>query len=333
MAWKYDNLVEHDKFGVKEIMSFSNLMNATWYKNYQNWLPLVQWAGWVLCTYLLAKITWAWVGYIMTPTEFKPFQVQRVAVQSNSRSGVDFNQIVSRNLFGNVAQVKQAPVQQEKVVETKLNLKLRGIYAADSQHKANAIIEDGRGQQAVYFIGEQLKVSGRVFLREVEKDRVILETNGRREALRLEQHEMAIKLIGGERKPELNERKPDNSRQKVSDKRQDAELSQKLNDYRDKFQRDPTSIGEVIRGQPHVVNGELQGFRIQPGGDKRLFQELGLRRGDVVTAINGVTLTNMQDAMSLMNDVSSMQEVNVEIQRGKEQLSLLLNLNDKVGRR
>jgi len=87
----------------------------------------------------------------------------------------------------------------------------------------------------------------------------------------------------------------------------------------------------VISGRPHFVNGELQGFRIQAGKDKRLFQELGLRTGDVVTTINGVALTNMQDAMTLMNDAQSMQELNVEIQRGNEQLSLLLNLNEKVG--
>lgn len=246
-------------------------------------------------------------------------------------SKVDVSAITSRDIFGSlVKETKAAPVAEAPKPETRLKLKLRGIYAADTIAKANAIIEDGRGKQAVYFIDDKLEVGGRVYLRQVQFDRVILENNGKREFLKLEQEELAIIPSRERGKPELPRLKT--SDRKVSDKRKNQRLTKKLRDYKERLLADPKSVADVINGRPHFVEGELKGFRIQPGKDRRLFQELGLRPNDLVTSINGVGLTNMQDAMTLMNDAQSMSELNVEIQRGEEQLSLLLNLNEKVGR-
>jgi len=80
-----------------------------------------------------------------------------------------------------------------------------------------------------------------------------------------------------------------------------------------------------------MVNGEMIGITISPGKDKRLFTQLGLRARDVITSINGISLSNPQNAMQLMSDIQNMQELEVEINRGNETISLLLNLNNKVG--
>ena len=311
-------------------MNVSNWLSTKWFKEYSNWLPLVQWAGWIIVTLLLAKMFWLWVLYFTTPTDFKPMRVTSRPAATNA-SKVDVSAITSRDIFGSLVKAPtSAPVVETPQQETRLKLKLRGIYAADTVSKANAIIEDGRGKQAVYFIGDKLEVSGRVYLRQVQVDKVILETNGKREFLKLEQEELAIVTSKSKSKRSLP-RLPKSDR-KVSDKRKNQRLSKKLMDYKEKLLADPKSVADVINGRPHFVDGELKGFRIQPGKDRRLFQELGLRPNDLVTSINGVGLTNMQDAMTLMGDAQSMSELNVEIQRGNEQLSLLLNLNEKVGR-
>jgi|GEM_PF-402049 len=309
-------------------MNFSNLVSTKWLNDYNKWLPYVQWAGWLVVVTLLAKIFWIWVLYFSAPSEFKPMQVNARPAASNTQ-GVDVNDLLRKNLFGDVVKVvEKAPeVETEKAPETRLNLKLRGIYAADTREKANAIIEDNRGQQAVYFIDEKLNVSGRVYLRQVFANRIILETNGKTEQLTLEQKEMAItpsKTSSVVKKSDTNSV----SKSNVQDKRKNQRLSRKLKSYKDKLLSDPKSVADVISGRPHFINGELKGFRISAGKDRRLFQELGLRESDLVTAINGVALTNMQDAMTLMNDAQSMTELNVEIQRGDEQLNLLLNLNE-----
>ncbi|MCW9015367.1 MAG: type II secretion system protein GspC, partial [Kangiellaceae bacterium] len=270
-------------------------------------------------------------------TEFKPVRVTSSLSNSNSNSKVQVNQLMKMELFGSlVKEEKKVEIKPvEDAVETKLNLKLRGIYASDEPKKANAIIEDGRGKQAVYFLDEKLDVGGRVYLRQVYVDRIILDNNGSDEKLTLDTQELPnMGLRPGGKRDSRKKRNEDDSdaRKKVTDKRGNQRISRQLNEYKDKFQKDPSSVADVINGRPHFVDGELRGFSISPGKDKRLFQELGLKRGDVVTSINGVALNNMQDAMTLMNDVQSLTEVSVDIQRGNESLSLLLNLNEKVGR-
>jgi len=304
-------------------MTLLDIKTTTLLKNAAKWLPLLQWSGWILAVFILARIFWIWTLYFAAPTDFKPARVVPSSVKQSS-ANINVSKLVNLDLFGNT--VKEAPkveVQTNAPV-TKLNLKLRGIYASKDKSKANAIIEDGRGKQSVYFINEKLAVSGRVYLRQVYVDKVILETNGKNETLNL----LVNQLVGSVIKEQPKKKA---SKGKVQDKRNNQRISRKLNNYKKKLLTDPKSVSDVISGRPHFVNGELLGFSISPGKDKRLFQELGLRRGDLVTSINGVSLTNMQDAMTLMNDAQSIVDLNVTIERDGEPLSLLLNLNDKVG--
>lgn len=311
-------------------MNLTALKSSKWLTNYSMWINLAQWLGGIIVVYLLAKLVWVWVEYFASSNEIKPLKASRQTSAATSKR-INVNSLIERNIFGRVVQETKKPeVVQENFKETKLNLKLRGIYAADIKSKANAIIEDGRGKQEVYFIDEKLEVGGSVFLRQVFVDKVILETNGRRESLTLETKEMPNSIVTKKDNRKSDSRSSRGKR--VEDKRGDQRLSRQLNEYRNKFKENPASVADIINGRPHMVNGELQGFIISPGKDKRLFQELGLRPRDIVKSINGVALNNMQDAMTLMNEAKTMTEVSVDIQRGDQQLSLLLNLNEKVGR-
>jgi len=253
------------------------------------------------------------------------------AASQGDSSQLNADRLLQLNLLGNVVQnIEEQPKAIEAPI-TKLRLTLRGIYASDTPGKANAIIENDRGEQAVYFINEPLQVAGRVYLRQVFPDKVILETNGKNEALKLETEELKGAIISrdDERMPADDERGAPEGDVQQLDRRSDVQLTQQLNEYRDKFVDNPASMADVISGDPYVVDGELIGFRLAPGKDRRLFEQMGLRRGDIVTSVNGVQLNDMQQAMSLMKDVQLMQEVTVDIQRDGEQLNLLLNLNEK----
>lgn len=316
-------------------MNFSNIKSITWFKNIANLLPLMQWGGWVLAVFLLAKIFWLWMMYFTAPSEFKAIKVTPLAVSQSNPQTADINKIIGFNLFGSVVVNKPVKtIQVDDAPVTQLNLKLRGIYSSDEKTKANAIIEDGRGIQAVYFVGEKLSVSGNVFLRQVQADKVILETNGKMETLRLDIDKIVGLNIREDSSGLINEIEGNEELEEeslINDMRNDQKISQQLNDYKNKLMDDPKSVSDVIGGRPHFVDGELKGFSITPGRDPKLFKELGLRNGDLVTSINGISLTNMNDAMALMNDAQSIQDLNIVIERDGESINLLLNLNDKVG--
>ena len=51
------------------------------------------------------------------------------------------------------------------------------------------------------------------------------------------------------------------------------------------MQADPASFTDILRPQPYMPNGELKGYRVYPGRDRRRFAALGLRPGDLVTEL------------------------------------------------
>lgn len=300
-----------------------------WSKNYANWLPIVQWGGGLVITVILAKLFWVIMLYFTLPdvSNQKAVFTHKSASPVSSSQSFNINQLVNKHLFGNATAAPKAVVQEEAVVEreTQLNLKLRGIYSAEDPSRSNSIIEDGKGKQSVYFIGDKLAVSGRVFLRQVFPNKIILETNGVKEVLKLKDSlPPSMKLAKRKNTVKNDTRKKKN---RTDDKRRNRQITQSLSQYKKQLLDDPLSLVGLVNYKPKLVNGEMQGIEISPGKDKRLFTQLGLRRRDVITAINGVSLSNPQDAMSLLSEIQDMQELQVDIQRGNESVNLLLNLN------
>jgi len=296
-------------------------------KDYSAWLPVIQWSGWIFIVVILAKLFWLVTLHIMLPDVSN----QKAAVGQISRNQgasiqkLDINNLVNRHLFG--AANVQAP--QDEVVEvereTRLKLTLKGIYSADIKDHSNAIIESDKGKQEVYFIDEKLNVPGRVYLRQVYMDRVILETNGIREVLRLKDVIPNSVKSASSNKSKLKSLQ----KKKVQDKRKNQQITRSLNKYRDQLQNDPLSLVGLVNYKPKLKDGEMIGIEISAGKDKRLFTQLGLRPRDVITSINGVSLSDPQNAMQLMGDIQNMQELQVEIDRSGSPISLLLNLDPR----
>lgn len=296
-------------------------------KDYSNWLPIIQWSGWLVITFIMAKLFWLITMHLLMPDVSN----QKVIVDRNGKNTsvnqqrIDVNSLVNKHLFGS-SDVIEAPAEEQIIErETRLKLTLRGIYAADVKERSNAIIEAEKGEQKVYFIDDKLEVPGRVYLRQVYMDRVILETNGVKEVLKLKDV-----VPNTARKSNPSSKLKMVQKKKVQDKRNNQMVTRSLNKYKQQLQDDPLSLMGVVNAQPKMVNGEMIGIQISAGKDKRLFTQLGLRARDVVTSVNGVRLNNIQDAMQLLNDTQNMQELQVDIERNGSPISLLVNLDPSV---
>lgn len=300
-------------------MNLSALKSANWYLNDANWLPVLKWIAWIFVVFLLAKIFWIWTEYFMDTDETQ-LVVSNQPVQQKSNTAIDISQLLQMELFGSLQQV-QAPVAQvENVPETKLNLVLRGVYFADEKSKANAVIENGRGKQDVYFIDEALKdVSGQVYLKEVYFNKVVIETNGKRETLSMEDEELAQFRTGN--------RQQFSAQASIQDKRGDSELTHDLSEYKEQLLDNPMSLMQIISIERYLdENQQLQGLKVSPGSDPQLFKKAGLKRGDIVTAVNGIPLDSMQDISEILGDVDSLDQISLQLLRGEEVINLLLNL-------
>ncbi len=72
--------------------------------------------------------------------------------------------------------------------------------------------------------------------------------------------------------------------------------------------------------------GKLRGFRAYPGRNRAIFNTLGLKPGDLVTAINGQPLDDPQHSQEVINTLQSSNTVSLTIERGGNRQDITLNI-------
>jgi len=274
----------------------------------------------LLLTHSLAELTWNLVP-------LPEFQEAKQPLQRSHQRGPQAKQnqplaqkISQWHLFGKVEPKKVAVTAAPVVVpETRLNLKLRGVFASRDQSAARAIIADAKGLEDSYSINDE--VPGGAILNEIYSDRVILEHNGRLETLKLpvdsaESGAVAANTRGrragaARRVSNRNVNKSNIASAAASTDDNSALLGQ----YRNALLNDPQSVMGLINVRPFQKDGQLVGYRLRPGKDRTLLKRFGLRSGDVITAVNGVPMNNPIKALEVLRDLSSATSLNVDIQR------------------
>lgn len=295
------------------------------------WIKLAGALMLVLVTYMSAKLVWVWVDVVTADYAIKPAPVSRPTATSVSSRLVSVDAIVSKHLFGDAtAKPVEQAVVEVAATETRLPLKLRGIYAADNEQRASAIIESG-GNQEVYFLGDKITGGRGAVLHKVQATKVILNTNGQLESLTLEQEESVISMepdrltsVASGRSGD-EEDLPEKMQGEVID---NPRIKRELGELREKLQSDPTSLRDMLQWEPVMENGQIQGVKISPGKARRLFYELKLRRNDVVTNINGVPLNDPSQLLMLQQNLATSDEVSLTILRNGQTQDITIRLND-----
>ena len=224
---------------------------------------------------------------------------------------LDLASIKRLNLFGDLS---AEPIKEQQVIDapvTKLNLTLTGVVASTIKAQGAAIIENS-GKQETYGLGE--KVSGtRATLKEVYADRVIIQNGPTNETLMLDGMDYSKPQSPG---PAKIERAAQYRRTLSEDA---LEASREL-------QQAPANFTDFIAIFPHRPSGELEGYRVSPGKNPALFKAAGLIDGDIVTEINGLDLTDMQQSLEAMNALKQLQSLQMTISREGDLLTIYLDI-------
>ena len=187
------------------------------------------------------------------------------------------------------------------------NLVLAGTIATQDPKHGIAIISDG-GPSKVYSVGDN--VSG-ASLYSVYLDHVILNRNGSLETLVLP------RLLPGNRSIASARRMGADPRTVTA-----------VNNIRRMVQQDPGLLDQVMRTVASYDNaaGKLRGFRAYPGRNRAIFNKLGLKPGDLVTAINGQALDDPQHSQEVFNTIQTSDRVTVTIERSGQKQDISLNI-------
>jgi len=69
-----------------------------------------------------------------------------------------------------------------------------------------------------------------------------------------------------------------------------------------------------------------------PGRNATLFRQLGLHANDVITAVNGQPVSNVQAAMQIFQNFDSNSAITLSVRRGNQVLQLQPNVASLNGR-
>jgi general secretion pathway protein C len=314
---------------------------------------------WLLATLLLLWICRALVTALWSfvppapalPAGLDPVNPALDTEVGASAADVDIEKLVAAHLFGDpddaalasaaaaaAAEAALAMSEREAATalagieegapETRLPLVLRGVVAFSEAGLGQAVIEH-RNVQDLYEVGDDLPVNGRVRLAKVLPTQVVLDNGGRYERLRLFEDSDAIGVAAGSAQVQRRSAPRDTAAvaREVVEADATDDAARVAAAYREQLYEDPQSLADVVNVTAVRQGGSLLGYRIAPGRAQRDFRALGFRPGDLVTSINGMSLTDPANTVRLYQAMREAREAVFELQRDGSALSLTVDLS------
>ncbi len=251
----------------------------------------------LILAWILADLTWSFIPQ-------HPVQAAGGTAPPPAVRQVEASQVAAKHIFGTAG---AGPTNLNNAPDTTLALTLHGIVAGKRAADSRALIV-ANGDEQPYAIGGQ--VPGGAVIRAIYPDRVLLERDGRVEALRLPKADDNGVGVASPGMP--------------MQRQQAAPQPQNLGQLRQEIMNNPQRLMDVIRAMPVMDHGKLTGYRIYPAGNPSAFNQLGLKPGDVVTAVNGIPLTDPAQSMRVMSSLKTSDQVSITLTRnGQSQTQVL----------
>ena len=274
----------------------------------EKWRTLLLAHGPRIATWTLAVLLAVQAAVIVTalPSATKvPGAGTRPQNDGGFKRSVNVALISNAHLFGQPPVERVAAQTDGSAPPTSLPLVLTGIISADDPQNGLAILGQTAQNAKVFAVGDNLPGGG-AKLHAVYNDKVIIDRGGALETL------MLPKQVALGAPPLTAAALPTES--PVADR------------MRKLITEQPSLLADVMRPQPVFANGKQTGYRVYPGRNRAAFGRLGLRPGDLVTAVNGTPLDDPEHGQEIFRTLGSSPEAHVTVTRGGQQQDLTLNL-------
>lgn len=286
----------------------------------------------LLAQFVVAALLLAWIAHsslqlvdylspppLSTSNTSTSNQAAITPLLSPISTSVDIQTIKSIPLFGKVVEVVAVEPEPEKkeevIVETQLNLSLKGLFTTDDDESGRAIIANGR-QELLYQVGDSIEGLSNVKLVAVFFDRITLDNRGTKEVLYL--YPEGERLSASPASSFVDGGKLTVQPAPTSHTASHATSSKKTK-----------RLNEIIRvvNARDKVSGNMLGFRVLPGRDRAGFEKSGLQANDIILSIDGDKLSDLRTARSIYFKKNDAANVALIIRRGDSELSLDINLD------
>ncbi len=271
----------------------------------------------ILIAYSVGSFGWMLWTKINTP----PAAAAPVVPATPPAPAVD---IVALHLFGESS--AEVATDAENAPETPLKLTLRGVFATEDKGAAYAIIAGPDGKEMSYGLEDELP--GGAVLKAVFADRVILTRNGRNETLSLPKDILAYKSPPAAAAPLPAAAVPQPMGRTTPSAPGAVGIGGSLRSYREALRANLQSLAGLVQIGPVQQGGKFVGYSLHPGTDPGLFSRMGLQPGDVVTAVNGITLDNPARAPDVLNALTTANDLRLTLLRNGAPHSVAFSLQE-----
>lgn len=209
------------------------------------------------------------------------------------------------------AGVSGGPMRQAMNVASKI--KLLGVVVGDREG-VSAIVEELASKRQLFFrLHDQIPDVGEIS--EIRRGGILIRQGDQQELLEL--------LTGQPDKPPVPQvastgpaaNTPGEPIRKALDRR---EVEQAMNDL-------PKLLSQA-RAVPYLVNGTMNGFRLDYIAPASFYEKIGLRYGDVLKQVNGVEIKDPGTMLSLFQQLRNEQSVKLDVVRNNQRTTMTFDI-------
>lgn len=275
-------------------------------------------ARWLLILGIIATVADTARNIVYPPAGVASLSIQnQPASKKPTTAAVDIDALTKLHLFGEP--MKEAKVRPESVTNakaTRLPLELKAVFAASDNEYSAAIIGQ-RGQRArLYAVGDTLP--GNAALAEVYAEQVLLRRAGKLESLAFPKSAFTAasvdvaQPIAKPPAPSDSSSQPKPNTKPVTTAK---EIARQLTNNREKT---AASAGLSVN-----ANG---GYTVSNLASAPYLQNAGLKAGDVILAINGRSMSDVQSNQAMIEELMVGGKARVELMRNNTRLTITVSI-------
>jgi len=236
-----------------------------------------------------------------------------------------FYEAISRRDIFNLVPVTEAPAE----VATNLHIKLLGTSSLTLSQPFIIVEDDNNHEQSLYRMGDEIPDAGKLV--GVYKDHAIIMHQGRRIKLEMPADQNAAPteiprpfgLPGGPFRRNLPRRPmSQNGVRELGPNRYVLDRSTVNNNL-----NNMATLFTQVRAIPNLgPDGQSNGFKLSEIQPDSIFQQIGLRDGDILTGVGGKSVGDPTQAIGLLGSLRSQSSISLTVMRGGQSVQLQYNI-------
>lgn len=214
-----------------------------------------------------------------------------------------YKTILERNIFHS-SSTQDAAISGKTIIEdikpTERNLKLWGTVVGNDPARAYAIIEEPgaksrRQQQSLYRRGDIVQGAE---IKKILREKVILSANGNNEILRIVKPQSSGRI---------------QRTRSVYNQTSNRPIRQRRILRRSQIQKALGNINTIM--SQANIRPHSEGFQITRIRPASIFRRLGLRNGDIITAVDDRPIQSVDDAVGIWQNLTDRGETSIQLKR------------------